>query len=117
MLLEEIEGLVERLDLDVVTAGVCLPCLTFVAFPLDLGREAEARREAQRLAPELWSDGLEPTVLLALERARRDGLSGAAEAIHDVRCRGSGSQVVREIVWQLAEDLVEDMRRRRRSVR
>ena len=30
---------VRELDLDVMTAGVCLPCLTFVAFPLDSGDE------------------------------------------------------------------------------
>jgi hypothetical protein len=37
--------LVDRLELDVMSAGVCLPCLTFVAFPVDAGREQEARRE------------------------------------------------------------------------
>jgi hypothetical protein len=29
--------LVYRLDLDVRTAGICLPCLTVFAFPLDSG--------------------------------------------------------------------------------
>ena len=40
--------LVDRLELDVMTAGICLPCLTFVAFPLDSGDERKARREARR---------------------------------------------------------------------
>ena len=92
-----------------MAAGVCLPCLTFVSFPLDSGDERTARREARKLAPDLWAEGLELTVLVALETAKRDGVAGAVEAIDDVQARGPRSPVVQAIVWRLAEQLVEDM--------
>lgn len=107
-----IEGIVDRLELDLMTSGVCLPCLTIVAFPLDLGREREARREASRMAPELWADGLELTTVLALETAKRDGVDGAVEALDDVNRFGPRSAVVEAMVWRLAELMVEDIRRR-----
>jgi hypothetical protein len=106
------EQLVDRLELDLLSSGVCLPCLTFVAFPLDLGDERKARREARRMTPDLWADGLEFTTVLALETARRDGVEGAGEALNDVRCFGPRSRVVEAIVWRLAELMVEDMHRR-----
>lgn len=109
----DVPALVDRLDLDIWTAGVCLPCLTFVAFPLDSGKEAEARREALRLGPELWADGLEATTAQLLKRARRTRVSGAAEAILDVRRNGVRAAVAKAIVWRLAELMVEDMRARR----
>ena len=96
-----------------MTAGICLPCLTFVAFPLDSGDEREAKREARKLTPVLWAEGLELTVLVALENAKRDGVGGAIEAIEDVQRHGPRSPVAGAIVWRLAEQLVEDMHRRR----
>lgn len=96
-----------------MTSGVCLACLTFVAFPLDSGDERTARREARKLAPDLWAEGLELTVMLALENARRDGVPGAREAIETVRCHGPRSLVVQDVIWRLAEQMVEDMRRKR----
>src|SRR5688572_2398429 len=105
--------LVDQLELDVMTAGICLPCLTFVAFPLGSGDERAARREARKLTPILWEEGLELAVLVALETAKRDGVSGASEAIEDVRRQGARSPVVAAIVWRFAEQLVEDMHRRR----
>ena len=107
--------LVDRLELDVMTAGICLPCLTFVAFPLDSGDERKARREARKLTPILWEEGLELAVLVALETAKRDGVSGATEAIEDVQRQGARSLVVEAIVWRFAEQLVEDMDRRRQE--
>ena len=65
------------------------------------------------MAPDLWADGLELTVMLALETARRDGVPGAVEAIEDVERRGPRSAVVLAIVWRLAEQMVEDIRRGR----
>ena len=106
---------VDQLELDVMTAGICLPCLTFVAFPLDSGDERQARREARKLTPVLWDEGLELAVLIALESARRDGVTGATEAIEDVGRRGHHWPVVGAIVWRLAQQLVEDMDRRRRG--
>lgn len=96
-----------------MTVGVCLPCLSFAAFPLDLGDERTARREARRLTPDLWAEGLELPTLLALERARRDGVRDAEEAVEDVRMNGAHSAVVRAIVWRLAVDLAADVRQRR----
>lgn len=105
--------LVDQLELDVMTSGICLPCLTFVAFPLDAGRDREARREARKLAPDLWEEGLELTTMRALEAAQRDGVGGVEQAIEDVRRHGARARVVEEIVWRLAEQLVDDMRSRR----
>jgi hypothetical protein len=98
-----------------MTFGICLPCLTLVAFPLDAGREEDARREARTIAPTLWDEGLEPTVLFALERAKRDGVVGAQDAVEDVRRAGPRAVVTHAIVSRLAEQLVEDMQRRRSS--
>lgn len=103
-------ALAERLELDLNAAGVCLPCLTFVAYPLDSGKEREARSACRRMAPDLWADGLELTVMLALETAKRDGVPRAAEAIEEVRVRGARSPVVHAIVWRLAEQMVEEIR-------
>jgi hypothetical protein len=108
--------LVDQLELDVMAAGICLPCLTFVAFPLDSGDERTARREARKLTPVLWEEGLELAVLAALKSARRDGVSGATEAIEDVQRHGPRSLVVESIVWRLAEQLVEGIRRRSTKV-
>lgn len=103
-------ALVDRLELDLWTAGVCLPCLTFVAFPLESGDEGEPRQEARRLAPELWEDGLDVTTATMLERACLEHVPGAAEALADVRRRGARSTVVAAIIWRLAELMVEDIR-------
>ena len=110
--------LVQSLDLDLNSAGICLACLTFVAFPLDLGDERDARREARMLTPILWDEGLELTLGLALETAKRDGIRGAQAAIDDVRRYGARSPVVRAAVWRLEELMIQDMRqaeRRRQS--
>jgi hypothetical protein len=109
--MEDAAAIVRALELDVMTAGVCLPCLTFVAFPLDLGDERDARREARKLTPDLWDEGLELALMLALESAKRDGVAGASAAIEDVRVHGWRSRVVEAAVWRLAEQLVEDIRR------
>ena len=104
--------LAARLELDLTTSGVCLSCLTYVAFPLDFGREHDARREAETLAPELWADGLEPVTVRGLEGAVSAGIPGASEAIDEVQALGCRSRLVQAIVWRLAEQMVEDMRRR-----
>jgi hypothetical protein len=106
---------VDQLELNVMTAGICLPCLTLVAFPLDSGDQREAKREARKLAPILWEEGLELAVLVALETAKRDGIRGASDAIEDVRRQSFRSSVVEAIVWRFAEQLVEDMNRRCRA--
>lgn len=84
--------LVDQLELDVMTSGVCLACLTFVAFPLDSGNEREARRESRKLTPILWDEGLELTVLVALETAKRDGISGSKPGRPSSRWSYGGSR-------------------------
>jgi hypothetical protein len=113
---EAAKELADALELELFSAGVCLACLTFVAFPLDLGNEREARREARKLAPDLWAEGLELTTMLALETARRDGVPNADEAIQAVQLDGSRSVVVGAVIWRLAELMVEDMHRPREVI-
>ena len=43
------------------------------------------------------------------QTARREGVSGATEAIEDVQRQGPRSPVVESIVWRFAEQLVEDI--------
>lgn len=107
---EAAKQLAEGLELELHSAGVCLACLTFVAFPLDSGDERKARGAARAFASDLWAEGLELTATLALETARRDGVAHAEEAIADVRRHGARSVVVRAIVWRLAELMVEELR-------
>lgn len=68
--------LAAALDLDVYDAGICLPCLSFVSFPLDAGDEQETARAVSEFAPILWEEGLEPPLRAALERAKRRKLPG-----------------------------------------
>jgi hypothetical protein len=108
-----IDALVAALDLDVHTVGICHACLSFVSFALDDDDDGgvRARREARRMAPDLWDEGLEEPVLTALERARDEGISGAAAALLDARANGGRSDVVRAIVLRLAADLSTRTRR------
>ena len=107
---EAARQLADPLELELHSAGICLACLTFVAFPLDSGDERKARGAARAFAPDFWAEGLELTATLALETARRDGVAQAEEAIADVRRHGARSVVVRAIVWRLAELMVEELR-------
>jgi len=106
---ERCAALAAELDLDVDTIGICHACLSFVSVPLADGHEEAARREARRMAPDLWEEGLAEPVLAALERARADGVPGAEGALLDVRARGPRSAVVRAIVLRLAADLAAEM--------
>jgi hypothetical protein len=105
-------ALVAELDVDYHTWPVCLACLTVVSFPLDSGDERRARRAAITMAPDLWADGLDVPTMLELQRARDRGIERAAEAIRDVEQFGSRSEVVRAVVYRLAEAQVEEMRTR-----
>ena len=107
---EAAKRLAEGLELELHGAGVCLACLTFVAFPLDSGDERKARGAVRAFAPDLWAEGLELTATLALETARRNGVADAEEAIAEVRRHGARSVVVRAIVWRLAELMVDELR-------
>jgi hypothetical protein len=106
----EAKELAARLDLSVHDTPICLACLSFVAIPIGSGDEREARSWARRMAPDLWVEGLEQPVRLALRRARDAGVPKAAEAIENVELRGPRGVVVREIVLRLARELDEHAR-------
>jgi hypothetical protein len=99
-----------RLDLDVHDVAICLACLSFVSVPLGSGDEDEAGRWARRIAPDLWAEGLEQPVRLALRRAQDAGVPDAEAAILDVEARGPRSAMVRAIVLRLGADLAEHAR-------
>jgi hypothetical protein len=106
----EAKELAGRLDLNVHDTPICLACLSFVAVPIGHGDEREARSWARRMAPDLWAEGLEQPVRLALRRARDQGVPGAEAALADVAARGARSVTVREIVLRLGRDLDEHAR-------
>jgi hypothetical protein len=95
------------LDLDVATTPICYACLSFVSFPLHDGDEACARREARRVAPDIWNEGLEEPALEALRRAAATGVRNAEAALHDAQANGGRSGVARAIVFRLATQLAE----------
>jgi hypothetical protein len=106
----EAKELAGRLDLNVHDMPICLACLSFVAVPIGHGDEREATSWARRMAPDLWAEGLEQPVRLALRRARDQGVPRAEAALADVAARGARSVTVREIVLRLGRDLDEHAR-------
>src|SRR3954464_11081379 len=92
------------------TAGICLPCLTFIAFPLDSGDESEYKRALREFTPILWSEGLALPAQAALAKAARGGDEDARAALGDIVARGARATISRAIVSHLAGDMVEDMR-------
>jgi len=102
--------LAARLDLNVHDIPICLACLSFVALPIGQGDEREARSWARRMAPDLWAEGLEQPVRLALRPAQQAGVAGAEAAIANVEAHGPRGVAVREIVLRLGRDLDEHAR-------
>ena len=97
--------LAAALDLDVDDMAICLACLSFVCFELDSADERKIAGAITRVAPDLWAEGLELPVRLALQRARGQGIPNAGEAIREVDERGARSRTVRAVVRRLAEKL------------
>jgi hypothetical protein len=93
------EKIARELDIDVDDIGICLACLSFVSFAIDSGDEREIRRWTNQMTPDLWAEGLEQPVRLALKRA------GESEALADVELNGGRSHVAKAIVRRLAADL------------
>lgn len=93
-----------QLDLDVDDIAICHACLSFVSFALDSGDKREITRATNKITPDLWAEGLETPVRMALTRA------GADEALAEVERNGPYSRVVRAIVRRLAADLSERAR-------
>jgi hypothetical protein len=73
-------NLASKLDLHVHEIPICLPCLSFVAFPLDSGDERELRRATLHFTPILWDEGLAEPARQALERARVRRMKDAERA-------------------------------------
>ncbi len=107
------DRLARALELDVDEIGICHACLCAVSFAVDRGDEREVRREANRVTQDLWVEGLALPAQLALERARRDGLPQAEEAVADVLERGPRSTIAKAIVRRLGADLAARARENR----
>jgi hypothetical protein len=101
----EAAALAAALGLDVDDLAICHACLSFVSFAIDSGNEHRVAGSITSMAPDLWAEGLAQPVRLALERARKRGVTNAEEAIVTVEQSGPRSPVVRAIVRRLAADL------------
>jgi hypothetical protein len=109
---EQAQELANELDLDVDDIAICHACLSFVAFAVDGGDEADIRRQTNSLTPVLWAEGLALPAQLALERARKRGVDGAEEALEDVFDRGPRSAIAKAIVRRLGAELMARSRER-----
>jgi hypothetical protein len=107
---ERAQELAAELDLDVDDIAICHACLSFVAFAVDGGDEADIRRQTNAITPDLWAEGLALPAQLALERARKRGVPDAEEALEDVVERGPRSAIAKAIVRRLGADLMEHSR-------
>jgi hypothetical protein len=97
--------LVDRLELDVDDIGICLACLSFVSMAIRRGDEVDIRREVNRMTPELWEEGLEQPLRLALERAIAADVPLAREALAEVEARGGRGLVAKAVVRRLGQQL------------
>ena len=104
------DALAKLLDLDVEDTPVCLACLSDVTFTLDTGDARKINGAITRTAPDLWDEGLEQPVRLALARALRSGIADAGPALRDVDANGPRSRIVRAVVLRLAVQLRERAR-------
>jgi len=103
-------ALAAKLDMDVYEMCICLPCLSFVVFPLDKGDEPKTRGAIVSITPDLWEEGLARPARLALERASALGVKDADLALADVELAGARTTIARAIVRVLAFQLVAEMR-------
>ena len=99
-----------KLGVDVHETGICLACLSFVAFPLDKGDEPKTRGAIISTTPDLWEEGLARPARLALERASALGVKDADVGLADVESAGARTTIARAIVRVLAFQLVAEMR-------
>lgn len=94
--------LIAALGLDVDRIPICRLCLSFVSMPLGQGDERTARREARKMALDLWQEGLAEPALDAVRRASDRGVPLAAEVLDELEQGGWRSYAAREIVLHLA---------------
>jgi hypothetical protein len=88
-----------------VDCGICLACLSFVSMAVDGGDPKDVAREARRMTPDLWHEGLAAPALAAAARAVRAGLPDAPLALDDLEANGGRSAVARALVRRLAAEL------------
>jgi hypothetical protein len=98
-------ALAAALDLDVDDIAICHACLSFVCFALDSGDDHKVACSINQVAPDLWAEGLELPVRMALARARDNDVANAEEGISAVEKSGARSVIARAIVRRLAVDL------------
>jgi hypothetical protein len=67
----------------------------------------------RQITPDLWDEGLALPAQLAVARARRRGVPGAADALADLELRGGRSTTAQAIVRRLAEEQAALARRDR----
>jgi hypothetical protein len=104
------DELAAKLDLDVSTIGICHACLSFVSFAIDDGIPSKIAGETRRMTPDLWAEGLREPALVAVRRARDEGVRDADAALEELESLGSRSGVARAIVRRLAADLTRRTR-------
>ena len=102
-------------QLDVGLDGVCLACLSFVTGAIHDGDPKEVRRWVRRMAPDLWEDGLERTILDVLGLAVARGDPDAELWLAEVEQKGPRGLLVQAVVARLAEQLAAWERRSRLS--
>jgi hypothetical protein len=102
--------LATKLDLDLHEAGICLACLTFVAFPPGSENEREARGRTLQFTRILWDEGLERPARIALERAHGRGVKDAERGLADLQAAGARTTIARAIVRVLAPQMVAEVR-------
>jgi hypothetical protein len=101
------DRLAANLELSVHDIGICHACLSFVSMAIDTGDEREIRRETNRMTPDLWADGLDVPLKMALARARERGVPNVDDAFDDVADRGPRSAIAKAVVRRLGADLAD----------
>src|SRR5690348_10907573 len=91
--------------------GVCSACLGMVAMELEHGDERSAWQTLRWVAVTLWAEGLGEPVEVALRQAMRRDVPDSREALRDFEERGPRSEIFRAVVYRLAQELEEEVRR------
>jgi hypothetical protein len=111
---ERADALAASLDVGLDSPGLCLACLTFVAF--EEGGDAARDRQVVAIAHTLWIEGFGASVRKAVRRAARDGIPDADDALRELDRRLFRSTIFRAVIARLGEELREDARRRSAAI-
>jgi hypothetical protein len=74
------------------------------------GDERKIRREVSRMTPELWTEGLEQPLRLAVKRTVERRVPLAREALSDLDRRRGRSTVAKAVVRRLGQQLDDHAR-------